>query len=266
MPELPEVESVRQDSEKHLLGLTIRSVDASDSRSVLSGCSPSAFCNKLVGKRITAVGRRGKYFWFEFHDATSLLLHLGMTGWMAFPASGEPVPRFTRILFELDGGRRAAFTDPRRFGKVRLLSGLPEKGPPVSRLGVDPLEALPSPARLRELFQKRRIPIKGLLLDQTVFAGVGNWIADEVLYQAAIRPDRPCATLTLEETRSLRTKLLSILRTAVRLRANADEFPRQWLFHHRWGKKKDARTAKGEVIRHDTIAGRTTAWVPSRQK
>jgi formamidopyrimidine-DNA glycosylase len=99
-----------------------------------------------------------------------------------------------------------------------------------------------------------------------VFAGVGNWIADEVLFQAGIRPHRPAADLRPREVRRLRSRLRAIVTRAVAVGADSDRFPRSWLFHHRWGKEEGARTAHADRIVHETIGGRTTAWVPARQR
>jgi formamidopyrimidine-DNA glycosylase len=95
---------------------------------------------------------------------------------------------------------------------------------------------------------------------------VGNWIADEVLYQARIDPRRPARTLSLAESSRLRRRLLAVLTTAVRAGADGDRFPRRWLFHRRWDHDPLARTSTGAPIRWDTIAGRTTAWAPSVQR
>ena len=108
-------------------------------------------------------------------------------------------------------------------------------------------------------------PIKAALLNQKLFAGVGNWIADEVLYQIKLSPHRFCNSLTDSEVKHLRTTLLRILRKAVEVEADATRFPKTWLFHHRWGKQAET-DAQGEALRFDTVGGRTTAWVPSRQK
>jgi formamidopyrimidine-DNA glycosylase len=99
-----------------------------------------------------------------------------------------------------------------------------------------------------------------------VFAGVGNWIADEVLFQASLRPDRAADRLSVDEIRRLRARLLAVVRRAVSVDADADRFPRSWLFHYRWGKDRMARTWRGEKIVHTVVAGRTTAWVPTRQR
>jgi formamidopyrimidine-DNA glycosylase len=104
-----------------------------------------------------------------------------------------------------------------------------------------------------------------VLLDQSVFAGVGNWIADEVLYQSRLSPHRPAASLTRAEVARLRYRLQAIVRHAVDVRGDSDHFPRSWLFHHRWGRNAEARTWRSERIIHETVGGRTTAWVPTRQ-
>jgi formamidopyrimidine-DNA glycosylase len=104
-----------------------------------------------------------------------------------------------------------------------------------------------------------------VLLDQTVFAGVGNWIADEVLFQARIRPHRPAAELSSSEVQRLRARLRSIVLRAVAVEAESERFPRGWLFHRRWY-GGESTTARAEAIVRETIAGRTAAWVPARQR
>src|SRR5439155_1321298 len=121
-------------------------------------------------------------------------------------------------------------------------------------------------ASFKPLVPARSSPMKALLLDQSFAAGVGNWIADEVLYQARIDPRRRAGTLTGDEIRRLRTALARVIAVSVRARNDSDRYPRTWLFHDRWGKNPKAYTARREKIRHDTIGGRTTAWVPSVQR
>jgi formamidopyrimidine-DNA glycosylase len=107
--------------------------------------------------------------------------------------------------------------------------------------------------------------IKSLLLDQGFAAGVGNWIADEVLYQAGIDPRRRADTLSAAEARRLRTKLVAVVRKAVAVDARKERFPRGWLFHRRWGRDPEALDAAGRPIEFLRIGGRTTAWVPAVQ-
>ena len=105
-----------------------------------------------------------------------------------------------------------------------------------------------------------------MLLDQSFAAGVGNWIADEVLYQARLDPRRAANSLTPKEEKALHGALSRVIQRAVSVDADKTRFPRGWLFHVRWGKNVGAQTRAGEDIVFETIAGRTTAWVPSRQR
>jgi formamidopyrimidine-DNA glycosylase len=103
-----------------------------------------------------------------------------------------------------------------------------------------------------------------VLLDQTFAAGVGNWIADEVLYQARISPHRRVDSLSDAEADRLRVTLRRVLDVAIRAGADGARFPRTWLFHVRW--ERGVPTPRGERLRHDTIGGRTTAWAPAVQR
>jgi formamidopyrimidine-DNA glycosylase len=172
---------------------------------------------------------------------------------------------FCRLRIVADDGTEVAITDPRRFGRLRLARD-PLREPPISKLGFDPLEKFPASRELLELLRRRRAPIKAVLLDQGVFAGVGNWMADEILYHAGISPWRLGSSLSAPEVARLRAKLLMVCRKAVAVDADYERYPRSWLFHHRWGKDKDAQTWRKQRIIHETIGGRTTAWVPKAQK
>jgi formamidopyrimidine-DNA glycosylase len=142
----------------------------------------------------------------------------------------------------------------------------PSAEPPISLLGFDALRSIPPIGEFRERLKTKGAPMKAVLLDQSFAAGVGNWIADEVLYQARIDPRRPGRTLSDAEVRRVRAALRKVIETAVRVGSDGDRFPRTWLFHRRWGRAVGATTARGESIRHDTIGGRTTAWAPARQR
>lgn len=155
-------------------------------------------------------------------------------------------------------------TDARRLGRI-LLREDPLNEPPIARLGFDALLDLPSYQAFGKMLRTRSATIKALLLDQGFAAGVGNWIADEVLYQARIDPRRRADTLSEAEAKALRRRLKSVLATAVKVNADSARYPRTWLFHARWGRRRGAKTVRGEPIEHITVGGRTTAWVPAVQ-
>lgn len=265
MPELPEVESARRRVAKAVRGRKVRSAEAVDDPIVFRGITGRRFAAALSGRRVKAVGRRGKHLWLELDRRPWPSFHFGMTG--SFAIYDEPAkrPRFWRLEVVFAGGVRLAFSDARRFGRIRLLHD-PAAEPPISRLGADPLLEPPAARALAATLGRRRAPLKAVLLDQSVFAGVGNWVADEILYQARLSPLRPAASLTAAEIARLRRALLAVVKRAVLVGADSGRFPRAWLFHARWGRTPGAKTARGEAIVHATVGGRTTAWVPSRQK
>lgn len=115
--------------------------------------------------------------------------------------------------------------------------------------------------------RKRHVPIKALILDQTVISGVGNWVADESLYHAKLHPEQYCNEFSDDEIKQLHESIRYVCQTAVDLLAESDQFPDTWLFDHRWGKGKGASTLpSGEKLAWITVGGRTSCYVPAVQK
>lgn len=278
MPELPEVERARRIAEGVALGRRITSLRCARDNRVFSEHSTRSFRHALLGATVVAVNRWGKQLWFELDRTPHPLFHFGMTG--AFQARGvtplqlkagpveEPSrwpPRFTkfRLGFEDDG--ELVLADARRFARV-LLRDSPCSETPLCRLGFDPLYDLPAPAVFTAGIRARRATLKSVLLDQTFVAGIGNWLADEIAFQSRIDPRRPACNLTVAECQRIRTTLKHVVETAVLHNADDTQYPIAWLFHHRWGRNHGARTSKGDLIEFTAVAGRTTAWVPNRQR
>ncbi|MDH3604829.1 MAG: hypothetical protein OEU26_34930 [Candidatus Tectomicrobia bacterium] len=277
MPELPEVERGRRLAASVAEKRAITQVHCADDPIVFEGVTPGTFQRRLQHKQVIAVHRRGKQLWFELDEPPHPLFHFGMTGAFHTPATeslhlksgpnepgGEWPPRFTKIHLSFDDGGELIMTNARRLGRI-LLRDAPLHEPPLNKLGFDPLLDLPSPKTFSAMLLSRAAVIKSLLLDQRFAAGVGNWIADEVLYQSGIAPHRRANSLSDVEAKRLRGKLQSVIRVAVDANADDARYPKHWLFHRRWGKRIDATTARGEAIEHVTIGGRTTAWVPTVQ-
>ena len=277
MPELPEVERGRRLAESVAAGRTIAAVECADDPIVYAR-TPARDWESLAGRRVCAARRWGKQLWFELDAPPHPLFHFGMSGGFRVPGDtplklasgpvhrpGEWPPRYWKVRLTFDDGGELVMTDARRLGRL-LLREAPREEPPVSRLGFDPLLALPPPRRFVELLAGRAVVIKSLLLDQGFAAGVGNWIADEVLYQARIDPRRRARDLDEREAKRLRTVLRRVVETAVAVDAESSRYPAPWLFHRRWGRRAEAATARGEAIEHIHIGGRTTAWVPSVQR
>ncbi len=279
MPELPEVERGRRIAERVAEGHRIRQVWCADDEIVFDGAAPEEVEAQLVGRRVEAVRRRGKQLWFCLDRPPHPLFHFGMTGafrvpdlaalpLVSSPRGGEgPLwpPRFAKIHLHFEGGGELVMTNARRLGRIRLRTN-PEAEAPISKLGFDPLYEMLPPRDFSLRLRGRRGCLKSVLLDQGFVAGVGNWIADEVLYQARIDPRRKGVELSEAEARRVGRVLARIIRRAVEVDAEKDRFPRTWLFHRRWGKRAGARSARGEPIEFLQLAGRTTAWVPSVQR
>ncbi len=255
MPELPEVECARKHLEKLLKGQKIKAiaVDAKD-KLLYQFTDADQVQKSLKGAKILGANRRGKYFWLELDKKPWPIFHLGMTGSLnlLFPAK-KKVPKifshavrvqkvgdqseparlwFCRFLMKMQDGTEMAFIDPRRFGRI-WLSDDPENHPRIKKLGFDPLVNFPPAKVLHQKISKRRIAIKAILLDQSLFAGVGNYLADEILYHARISPHRLGTDFTIADVTMLRKMILTVVKKAVALDANYELFPKNWLFHHR---------------------------------
>jgi formamidopyrimidine-DNA glycosylase len=263
MPELPEVETARRRAQRALRGRRIARVAVAHDPIVFDGVAPERFAAALRGRRVLGVHRKGKHLWMELDRPPFPLFHFGMTGSFEIYRDGRERPLFWKVEIAAEDGTRLGMADPRRLGRVRLRRS-PEAEPPLAALGFDVARGLPPARELRVLLARRSGPAKAVLLDQSLFAGVGNWIADEALYQAAIDPRRPASSLSLPELARLRSRLHAIVRHAVAVGADERRYPRTWLFHHRWGRAAGARTARGEPIVYLRIGGRTTAVVPAR--
>ena len=232
MPELPEVERGRRIAESALCGRRITTAHVADDDIVFDGVTPREVARTLKGRTIAGVHRRGKHLWFELDRPPHPLLHFGMTGSFHVYDKLADRPTYWKLELLLEGGRRFAMRNPRRLGRIRLRDDPPNQ-PPISRLGFDPLLDLPRWPQLAALLARRKSPIKAALLDQSFASGVGNWIADEVLYQARIAPRRRCHELSADQVKALRAALGRVVRRAVEVDADKGRFPRTWLFHDR---------------------------------
>ncbi len=218
MPELPEVESLRQILARSIVGRTI--VAARIGRLPLRRKSPGNFGARVRGRKIRRVERRAKYLIIDLDGSDVILVHLGMSGSLtcrdADFDSSEFDPRHDHIEFKLDDGNRLVFNDPRRFGIVRVV---PRDSLPALKelrgLGPEPLSAGFNPGYLAERARGRKVAIKNLIMDQKIVAGVGNIYASEILFRARVRPTRSAGRLKREELERIAEFTPMILRAAI---------------------------------------------------
>jgi formamidopyrimidine-DNA glycosylase len=211
MPELPEVETVARGLRAFLVGSTVVGVEVRWARSVIPP-DPTVFAAGLIGQTVTGVGRRGKWIIVSLSEAGALLVHLRMTGRLVVEPGDASDDPHTRVLVQLNGGRRLRFSDQRKFGRLVLTS---DPHTVLADLGPEPLADNFTAARLEEMLAHRRGRIKPLLLNQRFLAGLGNIYADEALFRARLHPLRGADTLTPVEVRRLFRAIRSLLQAAI---------------------------------------------------
>jgi len=274
MPELPEVETVRRALAQHLPGRRIERVDA-EAVQMRRPLEPTELARRLTGARLLEPRRRAKFLLLDTDRQGALLVHLGMSGRISLvtdPAS--PAPPHTHLHLSFDSGTQLRLTDPRRFGLAVWLAAQDEgNDPSLVRLGVEPLDSS-LPRVLPELFAGRTAPVKALLLDQRLVAGVGNIYACEALYRAGIRPSRPAGRIARHRLERLAHELQQVLAEAIEqggttLRDFADPSGELGYFAVRlavYGRAGQPCHRCGTPLRSAVIAGRSTVWCSRCQR
>ncbi len=216
MPELPEVETVRQGLERHVAGRTVESVKVLHPRAVrrhLAGATD--FQDAIAGRPVSGARRRGKYLWLPVGE-DALLAHLGMSGQMLVGDPARPVSPHVRVMFAFaDGGPDLRFTDQRTFGHLCFVPGGAVLPAPIAHIAPDPLESAFDEKSFALALRGRRTGIKRALLDQSLISGIGNIYADESLWRARLHWARPTDTLTGPAIGRLMASVREVLVTAL---------------------------------------------------
>ncbi len=228
MPELPEVEVVRRDLEREVVGKKIKSVEVTGMRTIRRYRQRKPFISALEGRKITGVERRGKYLIVKLDDSNALVVHLGMSGQLLRAKTArEATPKHTHVTIVFTQGGQLRFVDPRTFGEmfVTPLEGIEQEVDELAHLGLDPLETALSWDYFGELVAQRHAKLKPALMDQKFIAGIGNIYSDEILFTAGLRWDRMSDSLSPEEVRRLYRSVVETLQDAVKYRGSslADE-------------------------------------------
>lgn len=274
MPELAEVETIRRDVERIYLGRRVAGVEVTGSRSVRRHADPGEFVRRVGGRRVAGTGRRGKYLILHLDGGDAVVAHMGMSGQLLRAGRDEAVAKHTHVRLRFDEGPDLRFVDPRTFGQMWVTT--PEAGeiPELAHLGFDPLEDADAESRVGEML-RRPTRLKPLLMDQARVAGIGNMYADEILFAAGLRPDRPAASLSAAEARRLYRSMVAVLDDAIRHRGSslADEQYRD-LFgqlggyqkHHKvYAREGTTCTRCGGTVARVRWAGRSSFFCPGCQ-
>lgn len=272
MPEFAEVEFYRKQWNPGL-GRRVLSVQVHPAAGVFRACAVRRLARRLSGATLVSSAAAAKQMLFRFRGGRWLGVHLGMTGELRVEAAGY-TPNTHDHLVLRQRERCLVFTDPRMFGRIQFATG---RAAPAwwTRLAPPILSAEFTVARVAAfLWRRGRSPIKAVLLMQQQFPGVGNWMADEILWRAAVHPRRLAGSLAPAEVRSIWRECRRVCRLAlIAIAGRGDELPPAlnahipdtWLFNHRWADGGRCPRTGVHLVRAE-VGGRTTCWSPARQK
>lgn len=265
MPELAEVEFFRKQWNPGL-GQKVKAVSINKKARVFRGQETNKLIKLLKDSRFNSSAAAAKQMVFLFDNNIWVGVHLGMTGRMECRPKNQPAIKHDQLILKMSSGRQLVFNDPRQFGRVQYFQG---KGVP------EWWAKLPPPILSKEFKEKdlseflkrrKRSPIKAVLLMQERFPGIGNWMADEILWRAGFHPSAHAGAFGPKSIHVLYKKLREVCRDAFRvIGKDWSDPPNTWLFNHRW--EKGGRCPKTKVLlERKTIGGRTSCWSPARQK
>jgi formamidopyrimidine-DNA glycosylase len=269
MPELAEVDYFRRQWNPGLKQC-IGAVLLHDKKRILRGIDIARMKKALIGAKLERSEARGKQMMFVAKPAKGkgrawLGLHLGMTGELRVEKPDFTPAKHDHLVL-LQKKQALVFEDPRMFGRVQFAEGA-EPPPWWTKQAPDLLSAAFTEKALADFCRRRKkAPIKAVLLMQERFPGIGNWMADEILWRAAIHPAQLAGSLRPKEIKALYRDIRGVCRDSQRIiGAKWDDVPDSWLFNHRW-QKGGTCPRTGAKLKHATIGGRTTCWSPGRQK
>jgi formamidopyrimidine-DNA glycosylase len=271
VPELPEVETVVRDLRPRLVGRTFTALTVS--RRPLRRRWSAAWGPLLVGRRVEAVDRRGKWILLTLDGGAHLVVHLGMTGQLTVAPGDQPPPAHTHLRAALDGGGELRFRDVRRFGSATYFPNTEGIEGFFREAGLGPEPFGLAPAYWRQRLAATGRCLKAVLLDQRVVAGVGNIYADEALFRARLHPARLARDLTSAEVARLRRAVVAVLNRGIQCRGSSVRdyvdgagcrggYQEEFLVYQRTG--EPCRRCRGPIARL-RLAGRATHFCPRCQ-
>jgi formamidopyrimidine-DNA glycosylase len=276
MPELPEVEATRRHLEPVLSGARVVRADVRRARMVRRQERPVDFADRIAGRRVVALDRIGKFMVAPLEGDLTWVTHLGMSGRIQIADSSEPEAPHTNVVVHLDGGAEVRFVDPRTFGFMVVYTPDEYVASPMGRLGRDALTDLPRTPRLVASLEGRSAPIKALLLDQGIVAGLGNIYADEILHRARVAPQRPGGSLDRDEVSAIRRAIRPVLEAGLAAGGTSlddlayllpDGRAGDYMVRlHAYGRAGERCRRCGGTIASEVLRQRTTHWCPGCQR
>lgn len=261
MPELPDVQVFKEYVDATSLHQDIEAVHLHEP-GLVDGVASRTVRRHLQGHSLASTRRHGKYLFLDIADDPDwLLLHFGMTGSLDY--SGEDVePAYTKLRLDFANGSRLAYINKRKLGRISLVRDVGEFVD-TQGLGPDPLADDFDLAAFRSVLEGHRGTLKGLLMNQSAMAGLGNVYADEILFHAGIHPETPVDGLSADEVQTLFETMNRVVRRAIDARADPGRMPSTWLLTHREPEATCPRC--GGTIRRIEVSGRATYFCDEHQ-
>lgn len=254
MPELPDVEVSRQYLDSTSLHQPIDKVVSLDGN-MLWKISPAKFRAALKGNQLEETARHGKYLFAKFNHIGFLVFHFGMSGTLKYFKDSSKTPAHTRMLIRFKNDYHLAYVSVRKLGRLFIAEDT-KTFIGKQRLGPDALAI--DFGTFRSIFGNRRGSVKTALMNPKAIAGLGNIYADEILFQAGIRPARECTELRTEEWQQVFRTMRTVLKAVIKRQAKPDRFPSSYLTRHRSVGEKCPRC--GKQLKRLKIGGRTTYY------
>jgi formamidopyrimidine-DNA glycosylase len=259
MPELPEVATYKKYFDLAATGRRVTDVEVVEPRVVT--VPPEELQQAVVGQRWEEMKQIGKHLLVKLSENGWMTVHFGMTGSLRLFKDREDAPRFTKVLFALDDGFFLSFRCPRILGRIGLAEDT-DSYQRAKKLGPDALTV--SWEEFQGILDGRTGLIKPLLMNQSTVAGLGNWIVDDILYQAAIHPEKRANELSEDEVQTIFDKMKYILETAIELESRYEDFPDDFLVTYRWSKNQHRQDEINlEILK---VGGRSTYIDAERQR
>lgn len=262
MPELPDVESFRRYFDSTSINKKISGVEVK-SRSVLSGITPQALQKSLKDQKFKSTSGYGKYLFAETVNGKFLVMHFGMTGYLNYYKNPDEATNYIRFQINFNNGYHLAYDDGRKLGRVYLTDDY-KRFLKKKKLGVDPVREKINYSLFKQIINGRKGSVKTVLMNQKVFAGIGNIYSDEILFHAKIHPNSSFNKFKEKHLKEIYTQMKKVLQDAIKKDADPEKLSEKYLLNLR-KPGKDCSICNGK-IKKSTIGGRSSYYCSKHQR
>ncbi len=275
MPELPEVETVRHILKPQIINHTIVGINI-DNHSIISFPDSAQFASNIIGRTIVDMTRRGKFLVLHLDNEDKIVIHLRLTGQLLVIPEGYRYPAYMHLNITLTNHTHLIYADQRGFGRLWYIDKHADINiTGINKLGLEPDDVALTGTYLKDKLSNTNRPIKTMLLDQSIVAGIGNIYSDEILYKLGIHPQKKCKSITDEEWNLLAKTIKNIMQWAVKVNATMSQeeyllaqalYYKTTPFLKAYGHASSTCEICGETFKRVVINGRGSCFCPKCQR